>query len=318
MLKAMNLVTRRDAGDEALGGRSAVRPQSLPRAVARARAVRDVGIGPRLPTPTIPAIDERDVVAFIARAESGVSRARSDDRDVTLVHRGVVPAVRSTAAASRSKDTSRSAITRATGIEGLLSVAGTKYTTARAVAERVTDTLAGEAAAPAVPCRTAAAPLPGGSVRDVGLAIAEPGASSTRACRRDTIPHLIAAYGSRYRDVMDLAANRPDWRTRIARDSPVIGAELILAARKEMALTLADVVIRRTPLGALGYPGDDALARAAAIVGAELGWTEERRREEIAAVQRFYRTVSVARSRSGERRHASGLEAVRATRSTAP
>ena len=44
-----------------------------------------------------------------------------------------------------------------------------------------------------------------------------------------------------------------------------------------MALTLADAVIRRTPLGALGYPGDDALERAAAIVGAELGWSEERR-----------------------------------------
>jgi glycerol-3-phosphate dehydrogenase len=56
-----------------------------------------------------------------------------------------------------------------------------------------------------------------------------------------------------------------------------------------MAPTLADIVIRRTPLGALGYPGDDALANAAAMVGAELGWTEERRLEEIAAVKRFYR-----------------------------
>jgi len=59
-----------------------------------------------------------------------------------------------------------------------------------------------------------------------------------------------------------------------------------------MAPTLADAVIRRTPLGALGYPGDDALARAAAIVGTELGWTEERRREEIAVVKRFYPLVN--------------------------
>jgi len=48
-------------------------------------------------------------------------------------------------------------------------------------------------------------------------------------------------------------------------------------------------VIRRTPLGALGHPGDDAVARAAAIVGGELGWSEDRRREEIAAVGAFYR-----------------------------
>ena len=89
-------------------------------------------------------------------------------------------------------------------------------------------------------------------------------------------------------DVMEIAADRPDWRTRIAPDSPVIGAELILAARKEMAPTLADIVIRRTPLGALGYPGDGPVARAAAIVGKERKWSEDRVRDEIESVKRFY------------------------------
>jgi glycerol-3-phosphate dehydrogenase len=139
-----------------------------------------------------------------------------------------------------------------------------------------------------VPCRTAATPLPGGSIRDIGLAIADARREFDEGLPTDTIPHLIAAYGSRYREVMDVAANRPEWRTRIARDSPVIGAELILAARKEMAPTLADIVVRRTPLGALGYPGDGAVERAAAIVGTELKWTDDHRRAEIADVQRFY------------------------------
>ena len=72
-----------------------------------------------------------------------------------------------------------------------------------------------------------------------------------------------------------------------------VGAELVLAARKEMAPTLADAVIRRTPLGALGHPGEAALARAAAIVGSELGWTDERTRQEISAVDAFYGKVNV-------------------------
>jgi glycerol-3-phosphate dehydrogenase len=55
-----------------------------------------------------------------------------------------------------------------------------------------------------------------------------------------------------------------------------------------MAPTLADIVIRRTPLGALGCPGDRVLTRAAAMVGAELGWSEDRRREEINDVKRLY------------------------------
>ena len=71
----------------------------------------------------------------------------------------------------------------------------------------------------------------------------------------------------------------------------MIGAELVLAARREMAPTLADIVIRRTPLGALGYPGDEALARAAAIVGTELLWSEQKRQEEITAVRAFYGTA---------------------------
>jgi glycerol-3-phosphate dehydrogenase len=142
-----------------------------------------------------------------------------------------------------------------------------------------------------VPCRTAATPLPGGSLRDIGLAIADARREFDQGLPTDTIPHLIAAYGSRYRDVMEIAAGRADLRTRLAHDSPVIGAELVLAARKEMAPTLGDIVIRRTPLGALGHPGGAALTRAAAIAGAELGWSEERTRDEIAAVNEFYGIV---------------------------
>jgi glycerol-3-phosphate dehydrogenase len=68
----------------------------------------------------------------------------------------------------------------------------------------------------------------------------------------------------------------------------VIGAELVRAVRSEMAITLADAVIRRTPIGALGCPNDAALDCAAAIVGAELGWDVIRREREIAGVRAAY------------------------------
>ena len=160
----------------------------------------------------------------------------------------------------------------------------------------MTDTVLVKLLQKPVPCRTATTPLPGGSLRDIGLAIADARREFDEGLPTDTIPHLIAAYGSRYRDVMEIAAERAEWRTRLAPDSPVIGAQLVLAARKEMAPTLADVVIRRTPLGALGHPGDAALATAAAIVGGESGWSEERRREEIAAVNAFYGTVNALKT----------------------
>jgi glycerol-3-phosphate dehydrogenase len=104
----------------------------------------------------------------------------------------------------------------------------------------------------------------------------------------DTIPHLVAAYGSAYRDVMELARTRPDWCTRLAPDSPVIGGELVWAVRHEMAETLCDAVLRRTPLGALGYPGDQAALRAAAIIAAERHWTDERTQMQLDSLRRFY------------------------------
>jgi glycerol-3-phosphate dehydrogenase len=104
----------------------------------------------------------------------------------------------------------------------------------------------------------------------------------------ETVPHLVAAYGSRYRDVLGLAAGRPELTRRLCDSSPVLGAELVWAARHEMAGTLADAVVRRTPLGALGYPGDAAVGQAADLVGDELGWSADRRRTEIAALGRFY------------------------------
>jgi glycerol-3-phosphate dehydrogenase len=287
MLKAMNLVTKRDAGDEALGGRSAT-GRNLFLVPWRDRALFGTWESDRTCDPDDTGVSERDVAAFIAELNQAFPALDLTRGDVTLVHRGVVPAaVHGERVALQGHEQIRDHA--AQGFEGLLSVAGTKFTTARGVAERVTDMLLSKLKEKPVPCRTATTPLPGGSLRDIGLAIADARREFDEGLPTDTIPHLIAAYGSRYRDVMEIAAGRPEWRTRLAPDSPVIGAELVLAARKEMAPTLADVVIRRTPLGALGHPGDVALARAAAIVGAELGWPEDRRRREIAAVDAFYR-----------------------------
>ena len=294
MLKAMNLVTRRDAGDEALGGRTAS-GRNLFLVPWRERALFGTWESDRVCDAGDTGIHERDVAAFIAELNQAFPALDLTLADVTLVHRGVVPAaVSGGKVALEGHEQIRDHASQ--GFDGLLSVAGTKFTTARGVAQRVTDSIFAKLKEKAVACRTATTPLPGGSLRDIGLAIADARREFDEGLPTDTIPHLIAAYGSRYRDVMEVAANRPDLRTRIAADSPVIGAELLLAARKEMAPTLADIVIRRTPLGAMGDPGEAAVARAAGIVGTELGWSDERRREEAAAVAAVYGIVNALKT----------------------
>jgi glycerol-3-phosphate dehydrogenase len=294
MLKAMNLVTRRDAGDEALGGR-AVSGRNLFLVPWRERAIFGTWESDRACDPDDPGVNERDVASFIAELNQAFPALDLTLADITLVHQGVVPAVSHRDRVTlQGHDQIRDHASE--GVEGLVSVAGAKYTTARAVAERVTTHLLVKLQRAAVPCRTATTPLPGGTIRDIGLAIGEARREYDEGLPTDTIPHVIAAYGSRYRDLLELAADRPDWRTRLAPNSPVIGAELVQAVRSEMAMTLADAMIRRTPLGALGYPGEAAVERAAAIVGAELRWPDARRCEEIAAVQRFYGTLNALKT----------------------
>lgn len=69
-------------------------------------------------------------------------------------------------------------------------------------------------------------------------------------------------------------------------DRPPLAQRILQAAREEMAVTLDDVVYRRTELGDPPGPGREAIGRAARIVGDALGWDEERRAAEEASVLR--------------------------------
>jgi glycerol-3-phosphate dehydrogenase len=287
LLKAMNLVTRREAGVEALGGR-APSGRHLFLVPWRGRALFGTWESPGTVSPDATGVVESEVAAFVAELNQVYPSLDLSLRDVTLVHRGVVPAaVKDGRVALEGHECVRDHA--ADGIEGLVTVAGTKFTTARASADRLVTQVLQKLGQAAVPCRSDAVPLPGGGLRDVGLAIAEARREHDQGLPHDTIPHLIAAYGTRFRDVVDMAADRPELRRAVGAQSPVIGAELVWAARHEMVVTLADAVVRRTPLGVLGHPGEEAARRAADMVGAELGWDEARRAREIADLDRFYR-----------------------------
>ncbi len=289
LIKAMNLVTRREAGTDALAAR-APSGRHLMLVPWRGRALFGTWESARLCKPDETGVNEDEVAAFIVELNQTFPALDLTREDVTLVHRGLVPAAVhpdgtvSLEAHERIRDHAAAGVD---GIEGIVSVAGTKYTTARAVAERVTDQLLRKLQRPAAPCRTTS-PLPGATPNDPLEVTATARHEYDATLPSDTLPHLVAAYGSRYGQIAALAAQRPEWRAKLGDASPVIGAQIVWAVRHEMAMTLSDAVIRRTPLGALGYPGDAAVDRAAAIVAGELHWSADRVRTEIDAVRRFY------------------------------
>jgi glycerol-3-phosphate dehydrogenase len=287
LLKAMNLVTSRDAGGEALGGPSAS-GRNFFLVPWRDHAVFGTWESRAPCTPDQAAPSEQEVRDFLNELNAAFPALDLRRDEITLVHRGAVPADVSADGSARLAGDARIEDHAAARADGLLTVTGTKYTTARAVAERVVDRLTEKSGRTLRACETATTPLPGGDIANLTAMIGEARRLWDDRLPSDTVPHLVAAYGSRYGEVLALGAARRDWLERVVDGSPVIGAELVWAVRHELALTLEDAVLRRTPLGALGYPGDAAARRAADIIGTELRWDEARRRQEIAQLQAFY------------------------------
>ncbi len=178
---------------------------------------------------------------------------------------------------------------KADGIDGLFSAVGGKWTTSRELAEQVTNTLAAKLGANLLPCTTARMRLPGGWIDNFDSFVAR----NQAAFPGIAIDHLARLYGNRLTNVLELASQSPGLRTSLS-PSGDIGAQVIHAVRQEAAMTLEDVVMRRTGIGQLGHPGAEALATVAELMAGELDWDAARRAHELIAIETNFRTQAEA------------------------
>ncbi len=65
----------------------------------------------------------------------------------------------------------------------------------------------------------------------------------------DIVRSLMEKYGSRYRDVLEIAARNPSLKERICPHAPLVRAQIVYAREKEMAETGDDVIFRRLGAG---------------------------------------------------------------------
>ena len=236
LMKVMNLVTSRPARRAALA-----MPAKSGRALIMLPWQGRTLVGTGESTVEQPADAQQarrpEVSAFLAEINETFPGFNLDADEVTLVHRGIVPAVAAAKTAGGLSLLGHSKVCdhSADGVANLVSVVGVKYTTARAVAEQVTDLVFAKLGRPAVRCRTTETLLPTAGQSDAASA------------------------------------------------NPIQQAVEV-----EMAHTLADVVVRRTGIGAAGYPGDGAVHDHARTMKQLCGWSIERTSSEIAALKRFY------------------------------
>jgi len=166
---------------------------------------------------------------------------------------------------------------------GVVRIGGGKYTTYRLMARDVIDTVLGPAEAKKRRSDTAERRLIGAADPDALARIA--GELSTIPAVRDVGPEtaarLVARHGTEAGAVVALGGELDLLRPLVA-GRFFLEAEVAWAVRDELALSLDDVLARRTRLAQeLPDRGAAIAPRVAQIVGAELGWGESRQRLEV-------------------------------------
>ncbi|XP_038870262.1 glycerol-3-phosphate dehydrogenase, mitochondrial-like [Salvelinus namaycush] len=171
---------------------------------------------------------------------------------------------------------------------GLVTIAGGKWTTYRSMAEDTLDAAVKAHNLSAGPSKTVGLMLEGAKdwtptmyirlVQDYGLEV-------------EVAQHLASSYGGRAYEVAKMAhvtgKRWPIVGKRLVSEFPYIESEVQYAI-KEYACTAIDVIARRTRLGFLNVQAaEEALPRIVDIMGKQLTWSEQRKREELSAAKQF-------------------------------
>ncbi|MFC1830842.1 FAD-dependent oxidoreductase [Thermodesulfobacteriota bacterium] len=174
------------------------------------------------------------------------------------------------------------------GPEGIVSVMGAKYTTARAIAEQAVDLIGRKMSMPDPRCRTASVPLFEGRIDNLEQFIAKKQQHYREILPAQTVHDLIVSHGSEVDKVIDYCRNQAGYLEKLSEERETLVGEVAYAVEHEMACTLDDVVFARTGLGTIGHPGTEVLNRVVKVIGPLLAWDEPRCRDEIEAVERRY------------------------------
>jgi glycerol-3-phosphate dehydrogenase len=280
----LNIVTRPLGLESAVGGMA--RGRLFFAAPWRGVTIAGTSHEPYESTADTPVVPPADVDTFLRDFNTAFPRAALTRADIRLVHRGLLPTAAVVDGEVRLLKTSVIRDHAEDGHPGLLSVVGTRYTTARHTAQLAVDRAFAILGQPAPPCATDTTPLAGAEVGGLAGFLADARRTSN-GLDADTGERLARLYGSEHTAVRQLLADGPLGEP-LADTCPTLGAEIVYAMREEMAITLADAVLRRTEAGVTGHPGRPALERAAALMAFELGWPPAHIEAEIAACERVY------------------------------
>jgi len=216
---------------------------------------------------------EDDIVYLLRSANAAFPNARLSEADVLATWAGLRPLIAPGAHVGASQVPREHLIRRGPG--GMLTIAGGKLTTYRVMAAELVDQvvdqlhrLDGRRRAPRP--ATDREPLPGGEAHDLEP-LRQPG--KELGLFDETVDHLRWHFGSECAAVFNLVRERRELARPLAPGHPAIEAEVIHVTRRELAMRVEDVLVRRLHLYyEAPEHGRAAARRTAELMGEVLGW----------------------------------------------
>jgi glycerol-3-phosphate dehydrogenase len=230
-----------------------------------------------------------DVRYLLATARRLLTDPRIAEANVAYAYAGVRPLTFDGTPDKRASAVSRQHRVVAEGSGGrFLSITGTKLTCFRSLAERVGADIARRLGRGG-PSDTARIALDGED-EEVGALEARAMLDVTEAVRSsglelEQVETLVATYGRRARAVLDAARRMPGGTERLCKNAPEIAAQLHWAVEGELAISLQDLLLRRTGIGTGPCLGLDCAPAIAQRMGALLGWSARRVEAELDAYE---------------------------------
>jgi glycerol-3-phosphate dehydrogenase len=238
--------------------------------------------------PATVAVSESDITDFLGLVNRYLPAAKLTRDHVQFFYAGLRPLVDDGSGQTYNASRRSELVDHGKddGVEGLFSALGGKWTTSRNLAETITDTVIARLGMTAKPCTTATTPLPGGGFDDFEALVKK---FAKRWRGMTGLRHLSHMFGARLPLLLDDARMEDLEPLGTSGDTM---AQVTYAVNHEMALTLEDVVMRRTCLGQFGPARN--LAKIADTMGAMLGWDEQRRWREMDSLTPLYQTREAA------------------------
>lgn len=236
-------------------------------------------------------IADGDETEYLLRAVNTIlPGAKLTSADVLWSYSGVRPLPYVADLTDPSSVTRDSEIVAHTGTSsGLFTLIGGKYTTHRALGVQALKIIEKALGVPHKRSNTDTLPFPGAPTIGVDEFRERFVRSSPLPAR--TAERLAAVYGELAWEIAALAAADRRLTEVVDDETGAIAAELVYAVREEGAVTLEDILLRRTTIALNSDVGLSAAPRAAVVLTEHVGWTQELAAEEIAryrhAVRRF-------------------------------